>query len=291
MSTSAEKVDRPIFIIGAGRSGTTMIREALMQHSDIAAFEFEMNYLWRYGHADLPHDLLCSEEHLNPDIISHIQHAFFEEAKKQNKSRVLDKTVANVMRPIYLQAVFPDALILHVIRDGRAVTASAMKRWATPQPAQYFLSKLQTIPVSTLPRVSFQYLKNSILAKSRGRKYRQSWGPRWLGIDEAVKDLPLAQVCARQWVESVKTALAQKENLKAGSYMEIKYEDLVQEPELYFEKIRLFFHLKDDEGFSSWVKNKIDAGRRDKWLTEFTQEELALVNIETLPLLKELAYQ
>ena len=43
--------DRPVFIVGAGRSGTTILKKTLAQHAGFFATEFELNYLWRAGNA------------------------------------------------------------------------------------------------------------------------------------------------------------------------------------------------------------------------------------------------
>ena len=289
--TSSSSTRSPIFVIGAGRSGTTMIRDALSSHPDVAAFEFEMNYLWRHGNENLRHDLLVPSEHLTADVSAHIRTAFVAEGEKQGRPVVLDKTVANVMRPAYLQAVFPGARILHVIRDGRAVTASACKRWAAPQPAGYFMSKLRTIPPASLPLVIGRYAARKLLSGIRRRNYRQSWGPRWPGIDEAVRDLPLCQVCAIQWRESVNAARSQVAELSPDTYMEIRYEDLVEEPGRRFEQIREFFGLEEDATFTRWVNSRIDSSRREKWREDLGVEQLRLVNEQIGNTLSQLDYR
>ncbi len=291
MTALSEATGCPIIVVGAGRSGTTMVRETLMQHRDVAGFEYEMNYLWRYGNSALGHDLLTPEDHLNDDILTHIREAFKQEQLRQGKPRILDKTVANVMRLRFIQAVFPDARFLHVIRDGRAVTASAMKRWSAPQSAGYFASKVRTIPISSLPVVVMRYLGSAIKSRIRRRNYRQSWGARWPSIDEDVRALSLAEVCARQWKESVNAALAQKDALLPGSYMEVHYEALVEEPEAHMEQIRTFFQLPEDDAFRAWSRSQIDSGRQDKWHTEFTSDELRNIEAEIGPLLDSLGYK
>jgi len=283
-------LDRPIIVVGAGRSGTTMIRETLVQHSEVAGFEYEMNHLWRFGNESLSHDLLCPEEHLTPQISEHIVAAFESLGARQGCGRVLDKTVANVMRTKYIQTVLPEAKFLHTIRDGRAVAASAMKRWSAKQPPGYFLSKLATVPFRSVPRVTWTVLSNKVKGLKSDRNYRQSWGSRWPGLDKAVEELPLVQVCARQWAIQVRAALAQKNELKSGTYMEVRYEDLVQNPLDKFSQICSFFELSMSEELESWINSKIDAGRIEKWQSELSEDELALVMKEQSILLEELGY-
>ncbi|ODS23377.1 hypothetical protein AB835_09150 [Candidatus Endobugula sertula] len=291
MNTQKTILNRPLIVVGAGRSGTTMIREALTQHKDIGGFHYEMNYLWRYGNTSLKHDLLQPDLHLTPKITRYIRKIFAEESVKQGKSRVLDKTVANVMRLNYIQEVLPEAKFLHVIRDGRAVTASAIKQWSAPQSGNYYASKAKTIPLSSLPRVATRYAYNKLISYFRQRNYRQSWGPRWVGIDKAVRDLPLIQVCARQWKESVSTALAQKDMLQPNAYLEVRYEQLVQDPNNQFKRIQDFFELGEDNVFEEWISTQIDSNRQDKWQKDLSKNDLALIEDEISPLLRELGYQ
>ena len=142
-SKKNDNLDRPLIVIGAGRSGTTLVRRALIQHKEVTSFEFEMNALWKYGNEHVNHDMLNVNEHYSRKVSDYIQKAFIAQSSKSQKLRVLDKTVANVMRPAYIQKVLPCAKVLHVIRDGRSVSASAIARWSAKHPASYFLKKLK----------------------------------------------------------------------------------------------------------------------------------------------------
>jgi hypothetical protein len=72
--------------------------------------------------------------------------------------------------------------------------------------------------------------------------------------------------------------------------MEVRYEDLVNDPIEEFERIRTFFRLSEDNGFQAWVSSRIDAGRCRKWQTELGPEELRLIEVEQSSLLGELGY-
>lgn len=281
---------KPIIVVGAGRSGTTMIREALSQHEDVGICEYEMNYLWRYGHRDLNHDFLVPEEHLTPKIKQFIRKNLGAQQHKQKRPRLLDKTVANVVRLRYVQSVLPECKIVHIIRDGRAVTASAIKCWKASKPASYYLSKVLTIPWKDIPIYGEKYFKNLFKSKLSGRNYRQSWGPRFPGIDEVVREKLLAQVCAIQWRKSVESALAQKNYLKPRTYLEVRYEELVTKPSVVFQVIRDFLELPNSNSFNCWLKTKIDNQRQNKWQKELSPEKLQEIVKEIKPLLINLNY-
>ncbi len=280
----------PLIVVGAGRSGTTMIREALMHHPHVAGFEFEMNMMWRYGNALLDHDMLDPDRHLSPRKQTYIRAAFARELADQGRQRILDKTVANVMRLRYVQAVLPECRILHVVRDGRAVTASAMKRWRATSSAGYAWTKSRTVPQRDLPvyaaRAGVRALKRRVLRK----EYSQSWGPRWPGFDDDVRELSLARVCARQWRLSVEAALRESRALPTDAYLEVQYERLVSDPEDQFDRIRSFFELPEDGAFRAWTATEIHAGSLDKWKGSVQGPDLTEVMDEIGALMERLGY-
>jgi hypothetical protein len=290
MTTKDIKLDRPLIVVGAGRSGTTLIRDALMQHKDVASFEFEMNALWKYGNEHIDHDMLSVKRHYSHAVSDYIENTFVRKSVEFGRPRLLDKTVANVMRLAYIQEVLPDARILHVIRDGRSVSASAMARWSAKHPSSYFLKKLKTVPLRSLPWFTFYVIKSKYLALVRGTVHRQTWGSRWPGFDRDVTELPLATICAKQWTLQVEAALAQKAMLKPNTYMEIRYEELVSNPQKVFDEVRCFFELDYDEKFNSWVNSAVDDSRTDKWHKNLNEEQLGLVLEQSSHLLRSLGY-
>lgn len=209
-ATVAEAPHDAIIVVGAGRSGTTMLRDVLGQNPAVASCDFELNYLWRSGHATLAHDFLSPGEHLTPHIAHRIRAGLERERRRKDRRRVLDKTVANVVRLGYVHAVLPDARIVHIVRDGRAVVASAMKRWRASETPGYYAAKLATVPWRDVVAYGARFVARAVQTQWRGRDYRQSWGPRFPGIDDAVRRYSLARVCAMQWRLSVEAARAQR---------------------------------------------------------------------------------
>lgn len=280
----------PIIVVGAGRSGTTMIRDALSKHPAVTAIPYEINYLWRYGNAELPHDCLVPEEHLTTEIGRYIGERLQALCSGSSGTRLLDKTVANVVRLRYVKAILPDAYVVHIIRDGRAVAASAMKRWKASQPPQYYLAKARLIPARDIPRYGFRYVKNLLRSKLLGQDHRQTWGVRFPGIDEMVAGKSLSRVCAAQWRYSVETALQEAVSLKEGTYMEIRYESLVDAPIEAFKEIQRFLDLSDAPEVEQWVGERVDATRRDQWKNTLSSAEMEEIMAEAGRLLRELGY-
>ncbi|MBX3014597.1 MAG: sulfotransferase [Caldilineaceae bacterium] len=124
---------RPIFIIGAPRSGTTLLRLILDAHPHISCGP-ETGFL-----VDLA-----------PIVGRHWQHLalygfeqsywiqkmarFFAEfqesyAQQRGKRRWAEKTPQYTPHLAFIRTLFPASQIVHIIRDGRDVMSSYLKRW------------------------------------------------------------------------------------------------------------------------------------------------------------------
>lgn len=137
----------PFFIVGADRSGTTLLRLMLNRHSRLC-IPPESHFIVdlyhenngkifpdriceslsthpRYLEWALPHQLLCDKLRRGPREWSTIFDILFSEyAIRQGKSRWGDKTPVYVEHLRLLNQIFPKAKIIHIIRDGRDVACS-----------------------------------------------------------------------------------------------------------------------------------------------------------------------
>lgn len=280
-----------IFIVGAGRSGTTMLKEALAAHAQVSAPEYELNHVWRHGNAALPHDMLDPDRHLNPRIKRGIQRNLEGIRRQSGSGYLVEKTVANVMRLNFVQAVFPKAKMIHIIRDGRAVTASAILRWQARPGRSYLWAKSRTVPLSDRFLVGLRYLKSRLLTMKRRRNYRQSWGPRWPEMDRDALSLSLPELCAKQWTVSVETALDQSTRLPKDQYLEMRYEAVVTDPHHFFSEIAAFIGLDgNDAAFKAHVKSRIHRQSLNKWESLLDRQTLSLINPHMKDLMTRLGY-
>jgi len=259
-------LDNSVIVVGAGRSGTTMLKNAFSVHPELFGPQYELNYLWRYGNSMLDHDMLDPNLHFSAKKGKHIRYKLASLLTQNPKKRLVEKTAANVLRLRYVHCVLPQARIIHIIRDGRAVVASAIQRWKYRPKASYLASKTLTIPLRDIPMVGFKYLINRLKTLSRGQNYLRSWGPRWPGIDNDVEHLPLHAVCAKQWVISIKSALEQKSAIQMGQYMEVRYEKVVSNPIKEFERMAEFIDVNPfDKIFQDYIRFQIRTTSIDRW--------------------------
>jgi hypothetical protein len=125
--------DRPIFIIGCARSGTTLLRMILDSHPRISCGE-ETKFL-----ADLEpivgaHQRLLASYGFDRawwldrirDMYGGFQAAYLE---RRGKARWAEKTPSYTLHLAFVEELYPDAQYIHIIRDGRDVVASFRDRW------------------------------------------------------------------------------------------------------------------------------------------------------------------
>jgi hypothetical protein len=159
------RCNRPIFIVGAARSGTTLLQRMLRSHPNISSPTGESQFVVpldrdRASFGDLTRldnvrrvvevmyrtnpEYLETDFHgleFDLDLIAKALHqegrasiegliaALFElNARGENKTRWADKTPYYILHLERIKTMFPDAQIIHVIRDGRDVALSMLGR-------------------------------------------------------------------------------------------------------------------------------------------------------------------
>lgn len=147
---------KPVFICGCGRSGTTLIGTLLGNHTDcltIPEFQFKneiinfyeshdrstnLSYIlnklkdhrrFKLWQLNIQSNLVLEQEELiqKPEqIINFIVSIYGETIGKKKSKFWIDHTPINCKYAITLLKLFPDAKMIHIVRDGRAVASSVM---------------------------------------------------------------------------------------------------------------------------------------------------------------------
>ena len=261
---TAENVTGPIIIIGAARSGTKFLRDVLAASPDAAAVPYDVNYVWRYKAGDADDDVLDPAT-LTPARADFIRKTLPTLARARPGQVLIEKTVSNSLRVPFVAAVFPDARFVHLIRDGRDVTESAMRQWQAPPNWKALWQKLRGIPLANLGYV-FWFAGNFVSGLFSGRKGGNVWGPRFPGIMDLAGKADLAEICARQWVASVERASADLAALpEAGTRVfEIRYEDLIAD-EAALRDLAEKLDLADPDAVVASFKKRLRPGEPAQW--------------------------
>jgi hypothetical protein len=137
--------ERPIFIIGVQRSGTSLLRRIFDSHSRIAC-PAESKFIaplvaalddtkalagWR--------SLGFERAQVTEAMAAFVRSFFDGYAAAQGKPRWADKTPRYALSVGGIAELFPTCQVVHVIRDGRDVVASHRHRWG-------YVAALKAVP-------------------------------------------------------------------------------------------------------------------------------------------------
>lgn len=289
------KIIKPIFIVGCGRSGTTLLYHLMAGHRDLAwisnyndkfpnrpwlskfnflfknprissytrnrkrAFPFilpdEGYNFWDMFYQVQQPDLPLTESDVKYSDTTSMKKLISRYIKHSNSERFLNKNTRNTRRCRYLLKIFPDAFFIHTIRDGRAVTNSLINT-----------SFWRNLP---------------LWYHDEGKTPAQL-------IDEGMDEILLA---AKLWKYEVERILSDSEKIPKEQYMEIRYETLTEKPEAALMKILSFCDLDWNSEFEKFVKSFDAQNRNYKWKQNFSDEQRNNIQDELEPLLSKLGYE
>jgi hypothetical protein len=274
---NAKMETKHILIVAAGRSGSKMLRAILNQTPETVIFPREINYLWRHGNAGFPTDELTAR-HARPEVVAFIREQFGRLSARAGGMRVVEKTCANCLRIPFVHAVFPEAHIVHLIRDGRSVAESARRRWLARPDLFYLLEKARWVPVRDLPYYAWRFARfqlGRLVGKDRSPT---SWGPRFAGLERIIENHRLIEICGIQWRECVHAAEEGLAQLPASQRTTVKYEEIVCDPAGATCDLYSRLGLSFDATVESKVRSMVSDEHLEKWHDRLSQEELDLLS-------------
>lgn len=248
-----KRLARPIFMIGCSRSGTTLAAGLFGLHPDVADFS-EAHEIWDPRHYRDPE----ADHHWTSAQATQAEairlHARFEYVRRYlGKERFFNKNPRSSVRIDYIRAVFPDAVFVHVIRDGRAVVASML---------EFMRARA--------------HLENTPMPFCRP--------PEWRALLRADK----TEQGALQWCAIVRHVLSKKAEL-GPVYHEFRYEELCQDPRGVLAPAFRFAGLRADAEVLANLPERLDS-QNYKWREQLTPAQIGTVNRVEAPLLEQLGY-
>lgn len=274
----------PIFVVGAPRSGTTLFQRILDAHprigvaDEIIYFDIIVNVrsevpdLKAAGAIDALFERLPKMDHFHnwnglDEVLAVVRRELMEDpdptyplfflklmqvyARLRGKVRFGDKTPWNVRHLDEILAIFPDARIIHLVRDPRANVASRVE----------------------LPRTS--------------------------------KDVITAAIKWRIDVEAARR-FATGGKAHAGNYLELRYEDLVSDPEPWVRKVcavvgeefdpaMLNYHqsrdvMFKDQPYKEGVFKPVNTASIDAYKKRLKPAQIRLIETVAGPSMKRLGY-
>lgn len=275
--------ERPIFLIGAPRSGTTLMRYVLCSHPRIY-IPPESNFIPRMLARDPCNELRPAEAVRMFETVSTYR-SFF---KDWRGPRLSPPAFVQGL-PDLLPTTLVDALYSEYSRQHGAT------RWGDKSP-------IYTMHVDALAHAfsTGQFIHiirdGRDVAVSMQQTYR---GARFFYID--------AYYAACSWRSRVRHASASGARLDASRYFELRYEDLVAEPEKMIRAICSFLGEEYDpvmtmpsrqasrqyhsKGIHAATRKSINTGRSGRWRSEMSSMDQRLVQHVAGDLLRDLGYE
>jgi hypothetical protein len=264
--------ERPVFVIGCPRSGTTVVFSLLRATPALASIGQEGHVLWESFHHPREHG--WSSNALGAGDVRSFERRYLAWAidalARPGDRRFLDKTPRNSLRLPYLDALFPDAQYVFVQRDGRATVSSLVVAWREREHPAYDLPVPFHIP--GIPERAWHFILP----------------PGWRSYDGRA----LEDVCALQYTTATDAVLAFRARLDPGRFVDLRYEDLLRDPAGQMEHVHQALHVPFTDAESRRAREQVrpvDPGR-EKWRTATPAEiERVLPAIE--PMLERTGYR
>lgn len=228
------KPRNPVFILGCARSGTSLLTRNLATHTDIATFSTEANdlwhprsYPWQYSKLETPPFWVEPEKFsemslkdLGPKEVEDLNCVFGLFQRLLGKSHFLNKSAMISFFIPFLIDNFPNLRLIHIVRDGRAVSLSYAKMqhariMNNPEPFQ---------------RMGFFYSFDEILFE-----YSRTWKKHILEVEK----------------QKMKLNLIEKKIL-----YELNYESYCQNPDKHLSEIASFLDINYNK-FSRFLNEDI----------------------------------
>jgi hypothetical protein len=225
-STSGEGPVSPIFVVGCQRSGTTMLRLILDSHPRISCgpetrFLEDMERIVGKDWKRLSQYGFPREEWLRR-IAAFFDGVQGDYARSRGKPRWADKSPRYAMKLPFILELFPDAQVVHVIRDGRDVAVSHRKRfgyWSCVKSAVKWPRYISEARAAgrRLPAGQYHELRYEALVGDQEATLRdlmdflgEAWDPAIMEFDRHGHDVPAryhAQAHSRRADEGTSAAV------------------------------------------------------------------------------------
>jgi len=242
--------DRPVIILSAPRSGSTLLFETLAEVPEFWTVGGEshrfiegIKSLHAVGGRIRSNRL--TEKHASPEIVELIRRRFARYLRDRNgrkfvqhpeipRLRFLEKTPKNALRQPFLDKVFPGALYLYLYREPRGNISSMMEAWRGEKWVTY-------------PRLPGWY----------GLPWALLLPPGWEELNAA----PLEQVCAFQWNAANNIIMDDLEKLPPERWTACNYQDLLESAPGAVGRICQFAGVTVDDRLSERLANALPLSR------------------------------
>ncbi|MBE9062328.1 sulfotransferase [cf. Phormidesmis sp. LEGE 11477] len=264
-STLFPNLSRPVFLIGAARSGTTFLGDCLAEVPELsyhfepiatkAAARYVYEGLWNQAKAEWFYRTV---------------YAWLMRLHADGDLRFVEKTPRNCCIIPFLSEAFPDAQFIHIIRDGRDAALSLSKKpWLAKSAADSGKYEPGGYPYGP---------------------YAQFWvEPARRKEFETTSDL---RRCIWAWQRFTEEAIADTRDLPSDKLLEVRYESFGSDPTGEADRILNFLGIEDTNSrqpFKAAV-SAFNPRLTEQWKRQLNEQQLAEIYEESEELLRQLHY-
>ncbi|CAN5200406.1 hypothetical protein BH18ACT4_BH18ACT4_00990 [soil metagenome] len=227
MASPAERlrVREPIILIGAPRSGTSLMADLIGAHPDVAVAR-EPRLVWRFGNDRRSDELRPAQA--TPQIVDHIHANLARVLTGARAERLVEKTPANAVRPAFVDAVFPDARFVHITRNGWGAVPSMRSFWerrGAGLDAKQIRKLSRRLREAHPSQVRF-YLSELVRRTPLSARRTSLYGPRLAGLQQVADELGHLEAAGLQWRTCVDQTSAFGRALPSHRYLQLRLESL-----------------------------------------------------------------
>ncbi|MEM9273918.1 MAG: TIGR03032 family protein [Cyanobacteria bacterium P01_F01_bin.143] len=276
ISQSLPEFERPIFIVAAPRSGSTLLFETLAQSPSLWTIGGESHQVFESISKLHPAQRLYESNVLDAmdidsDTITALKFNFTKLLKNRDgqtlpntitKLRMLEKTPKNALRIPFLKTVFPDAKFIYLYREPQGNISSIIEAWQS--------QKFVTYPQ---------------LPNWEGNPWSMLLIPGWRNL----RGKSLGEIAAAQWYRANQEILKRLATLEKDRWCTVKYSDLISNPQQEIKRLSDFADIEWDCNLQS---EKLPLSRYtltppdpDKWRKHEAEITKLLPNLQ--PLIKK----
>ncbi len=246
------------FILGCGRSGTTILGKLLATHTEVL-YLFEPYHVWRaiqpatdmiqlYGEYDA--HCVMGEEFVTNNEVKRFNACMLAELKRSRKKspRLIEKTPINAMRISFLESISPSSPMLHLVRNGTDVVRSIER-----------LSSTNTYQLSGKGDWNQWWGRDHCKWKALAKDaIANNYFP---GEIELLKTN--IEMGALEWLVSIGEIQARREVL-GDQLLEVSYNELTKEPQRILKSICDHFDITTEQHWLDKCCNQLDKARKNQ---------------------------
>jgi hypothetical protein len=280
-ASNRPRFDRPVFIVAAPRSGSTLLFETLAVNRELWSLGDEShkhfeNIASLRPSGKNPSNCLTADmatqdvrETLLDSFVADLVNADgkplsdLSVLSRPNEIRFLEKTPKNALRIPFLLKIFPDARFIFLFRDARQNMSSLLETWGSRN------------------WVTYPQLPNWPADKPWSHLLIPGW--------QDVRNGSLAEIVARQWLVTNQIILDELQQLPSERWCTIEYDSLLANTASELQRLCLFSQVIFGPRMHQIAsrplklsKYTMSAPQKDKWKKNAAELEPVLESTEAL---------